>query len=487
MSVARQQFDYVIVGGGTAGCIIAARLAEDASLSIALVEGGPALDTDPMVLGYHGAMPLLGDPRYDYDYEVVPAPRGNSGIRYSRAKMLGGCSSHNDTIAFLPQAREFEAWESLGAEGWSMCQNRPYFERAITKTNVHRVAGENQLACAAHRAAIEFGLPEHDLHTDQYEEAAGWLYLNERDEVRQSTAVAYLYPLQYLPENLTLLTETWAQRVVLDGDGRATGVQTSVGTLSARNEVILCAGAIDTPRLLMFSGIGPRAHLKDVGIDPIHDLAGVGENLQDHLEVPVVWSARRDVGPSLQSAENVILCKSRTDLSNFDVFIHVVLQPYYLPIQVDGHTYRMPEHAFCLLPNVSKPKSAGTVRLNRKNPAGPPLIDPMFLTDPEGADEALLREGVRIARALAQQPSLRTWVAEEVAPGSSYPDEDDEHLGSYVRQSCGAPSHPTSTCRIGNADDDRAVVDPELRVRGLVGLRIADASIFPEALSVTRA
>jgi choline oxidase len=476
------EYDYVVVGGGTAGCVVAARIAEDPDVTVCLIEGGTAFEHDPLVLGYHGAVPLLGNPLYDYDYEIVAQARGNSRIRHSRAKMLGGCSSHNDTVAFRPPQRDLVEWERLGAAGWGPDGTRAYFERAMAQANVNRAPGRSPCARAVHEAACSLGLVEADVLSDPLGDAAGWLYLNERDGIRQSTAVAYLYPLSGLPANLTLMTETWVDQVVVDDGGVATEVATGRGPVRAREEIILCAGAIDTPRLLMLSGIGPADRLRKAGRDVRHELPAVGERLQDHLEAPVMWESTRDTGPSLQNAESALFTRSRPELEAFDTFFHVITQPYYVALEIDGRRLVRPERGFCIVPNVPKPKSLGTLRLNPQAPEGPPLIDPGYLTDPGGEDERLLIEGIRFAREVADQPALRDWIVREVAPGPAI--ADDAALSRYVRQASNTVYHPSGTCAMGDAGDAAAVVDPELRVRGLERLRIADASVFPSIVSV---
>jgi choline oxidase len=484
MPDATRTYDYVIVGGGTAGCVIASRLSRNPDVTVALLEGGEAFEHDPMVLGYHGSVPLLGNPKYDYDYRIVPQTRGNSAIRHSRAKMLGGCSAHNDTVAFRPPDRDLQAWEEAGAHGWGPADTRLYYDRAMQAVNVHRALGENELAQATHAAAQEMGLPERDVHGAEFDEAAGWLYLNERDGVRQSTAVGYMYPLADLPANLTLATNTWAERLAINNDGRATGVVTNSGTWNAAQEVILCAGSIDTPKLLMLSGIGPADQLRESGITPIHDLPGVGQHLIDHLEIPIMWSTKRTVGHSLQSAENAFFCKSRPDLDHFDLFFHVILQPYFVPLSLNGSEYPAPDHGFCVCANVANPKSAGQLRLSPRSPAGPPLIDPAYLTDPGEEDLTATREAIRIARWFAAQPSLADWIDSEIAPGADVADDDEAQLDAFIRGSSNTVYHPAGTCRMGEPSDTQAVVDPELRVRGIDGLRVADASVFPKMISV---
>jgi choline dehydrogenase-like flavoprotein len=475
------EFDYVIVGGGTAGCVIARRLADaDPDASIGVIEGGDAFEHDPLVLGYHGSVPLLGNPTYDYDYGIAPQERGNSRIRHSRAKMLGGCSGHNDTVAFIPPARDLREWEGLGARGWGAEACRAHYARGAEQVHVHRAAGTSACAHAVHESALELGLPEVDVHGDDLVEGAGWLYLNERDEVRQSTAVAYLYPLSEMPSSITLLLETWVERLEVAADGSARTVRTSRGPVTARREVILAAGAIDTPRLLLLSGIGPSDELAALGIDPVHDLQGVGRNLWDHIEIPLVLETDRETGPSLQSAENGVFIRTRDGLEGFDAYAHIITQPYYAPLTVDGVDVPMPARGFCIVPNVAKPSSVGSLRLASSDPNEPPVIDPRYFTDPDGEDERVLVEAMRYARRMVRETALRDWVVREALPVG----ESDEEIAAYVRESSNTVYHPSGTCRMGAEDDAGAVVDPALRVRGLDGVRIADASIFPSIPSV---
>ncbi len=474
------EFDYVIVGGGTTGCVMAARLAENPDISVALIEGGKSFEHDPLVLGYHGSVPLLGDPRYDYDYGIVSQNRGNSRIRHSRAKMLGGCSGHNDTLAIIPPDRDMDEWEALGATGWSAEALRPYFAMVVDKMHVHRADSRSACAHAIHEGALETGLQEIDVHAGPFADGAGWMYLNERDEIRQSTAVTYLYPLSQKPANLTLLLETWASGLEVDDDGAVHTVHTSRGPVRARSEVILAAGAIDTPRLLLRSGIGPREDLSTLGIGVRRDLPAVGAYFRDHIEIPFIVETGRETGPSLQSAENSIFWRTRPELEAFDAYAHVITQPFYNPISVGGVDIPMPEQGFCIVPNVAKPKSHGTLKLNPADIDGAPLIDPKYFSDEGGVDEQVLVAGLRRARDLVRETSLRDWAVGEVVPMG----ESDEQLLVYVLESSNTVYHPCGTCRMGSASDEGAVVDPDLRVRGLDGLRIAEASIFPTIPSV---
>jgi choline dehydrogenase-like flavoprotein len=463
-------FDYVVVGGGTAGCIVAARLAEDPGTRVCLIEEGPAFEEDPLVLGSHSSAPFFGNPRYGRDYAIVSQERGNSSIVFPRARMLGGCSSHNDAVAVLPPAADFDDWVGLGAAGWDLEANMPAFRRAMEATGTHRAPGDSACARAMHAAALELGLPERELDGTDLGEGAFWLHHNARDGRRQSSAVAYLYPLRELCANLVLLLETDVRRILFDDAGNACAVQTSSGTIHARREIIVCAGAIVTPQLLMLSGIGPAEDLRRAGIDVIHDAPAVGEHLQDHLELPVLFAANRPTEPACPSSENAFACQSGIDPGDdrFDLFFHGLPQPSYSV-----------GHGFSIAPNVARPASSGRLRLDPGDPAGPPLIDPRYLTDSGDRDEEALCRGVGLVRTLAEQTSLRDWISTEILPG---PGVEDPHLvRRHVHRAAKTVQHPVGTCRM--AGDD-AVVDPALRVRGVNGLRVADASVFPTITSV---
>jgi choline oxidase len=461
-------FDYVVVGGGTAGCIVAARLAENPGVQVCLIEEGAAFEHDPVVLGSHSSAPFFGNAKYGRDYAIVEQRRGNSAIVFPRASMLGGCSSHNDAVAVLPPDGDFDGWVAAGAVGWDAAANRPAFQRAIEATGVHRAPGTSACARAMHAAALEFGLPERELDGRDFPAGAFWLHLNARAGKRQSSAVAYLYPLSGLAENLALLTQTRAARIVFDDAGSACAVDTTAGRVHAREEVILCAGAFLTPQLLMLSGIGPADDLRDTGIDVVHDSPAVGENLKDHLELPLLFAANRPTQPACPSSENAFACTSGADRDDgrFDLFFHALPQPSYSV--GDG---------FSLGPNIARPRSSGRLRLDPGNPEGPPLIDPRYLT--EERDEEILCRGVGLARALATETSLRDWIADEVRPGPEV--ADPEAVRAHVRAASKTVQHPVGTCRMG---DEAAVVDHALRVRGVERLRIADASVFPDITSV---
>jgi choline oxidase len=474
-------YDYIVIGGGTSGVIVAVRLAE-AGATVCLIEAGPSGEHDPRIREYRRWTGLLGT-EYDYDYTIVPQERGNGHIRHARARVLGGCSAHNSVIAIRSPDSDMNLWAARGATGWDAASVRPFFERVFARVTITIPPPVNACAVDYMAAAAAAGFPEVDLREPEFAEGAAWLPLNVSGDIRQSSAEAYLFPLEQRPPTLTVLTETMVQRIMLDDNGAAAGVLTTRGEIRVRNEVILCAGAFDSPKLLMLSGIGPAAHLRSVGVEVRHDLPAVGEHLQDHIEALAMWQANRSVPTaSTQRWENGLFARVLADGPDFDLMMHFGSEPYYIDFAALGYAIDRPEHAFCLTPNVTRPASAGVVRLSSADPAAPPLIDPRYFTDPHGHDECILVEGIRLARRIAEQEPLRNWMEREVAPGPTV--QSDAELGEYVRRTSNTVYHPAGSCRMGAADDHNTVVDPALRVRGLERLRIADASVFPTMIGV---
>jgi choline oxidase len=472
-------YDYIVVGGGTSGVVVAVRLAQ-AGASVCMIEAGPTGERDERILNYRQWSSLLGT-EYDYDYTIEPQARGNSTIRHSRARVLGGCSSHNSVIAIRASDLDMRSWERRGAAGWGPAGTRPFFERVYGQVNIELTPPINACAVDFMRAAGEAGYPTIDIQSYGFGEGAGWLPLNVRGETRQSSAVAYLFE-PGPPAGLTVLSETQVYRIVLNDAGEATGVETSRGLISAAREVILCAGAFDSPRLLMLSGIGPAEHLRSLGL-PVHaDLPAVGAHLEDHIETLVMWEASRPVPTeSTQHWANGLFARTSA-AEDFDTMMHFGTERYYVDFAAIGYAVEEAEHVFCLTPNVARPRSAGLVRLRSSDPSDPPLIDPRYFSDPEGYDERVLVEGIRIARQIAAQPALKGWVGRELAPGPAI--QSDAELGRYARLASNTVYHPAGTCRMGAADDNDAVVDPALRVRGVGRLRVADASVFPSMIGV---
>ena len=313
------EFDYVIAGGGTAGCVVAARLTEDPDVTVCLLEAGPSDVDDPRILRLEDWMYLL-DSGYDWDYPIEPQARGNSFMRHARAKVLGGCSSHNSCIAFWTPKEDLDEWAAMGCEGWSAADCWPLIKRLETNdgpgdhhgrdgpVNIRTVPPDDPCGVSMLEAAAQAGLP-----TSRFNEGhtvtngAGWFQINSSaDNTRMSSSHAYLHPILGSRPNLEIRTACWVKRVALE-DGRATAVEyltpdlLTQASVKARREVILSAGAIDTPKLLMLSGIGPGEHLHEFGIETLVHAPGVGSNLDDHVEGIVQWDAKQADDPQLDA------------------------------------------------------------------------------------------------------------------------------------------------------------------------------------------
>ncbi|MFB7666010.1 GMC family oxidoreductase [Kitasatospora sp. NPDC056138] len=475
-------YDYVVIGGGTAGCVIASRLTEDPSVRVAVIEGGPSDVDRPEVLTLRRWLGLLGG-ELDYDYPTTEQPRGNSHIRHSRARVLGGCSSHNTLISFRPLPSDWDEWSRAGAQGWDAEAMAPYFGRL--RNNIVAVDEKDRNAIArdfvdAARAAT--GVPRVEgFNAAPFHEGAGFFDLSyhPEDNKRSSASVAYLHPFLERP-NLHLMLETWAHRLEFAGT-RATGVRvrTEEGEellVEAEREVLLCAGAVDTPRLLLHSGIGPKQDLEALGIPVVHDLPGVGENLLDHPESVIVWETHGPIPENSAMDSDAGLFVRRDPASEGpDLMFHFYQIPFTDNPERLGYT--RPAHGVSMTPNVPKPRSRGRLYLTSADPAVKPALDFRYFTDEEDYDGRTLVDGIRIARAVAASEPLAGWLKREVCPGPEI--TSDEELSAYARKVAHTVYHPAGTCRMGDPDDRLAVVDPQLRIRGLDAIRIADASVFP--------
>jgi choline oxidase len=472
-------FDYVVVGGGTSGAVLARRLAELSPARVCLLEAGPSDERDERALSLCRWPSLLGT-ELDYDYRSEPQIRGNSLIKHSRARMLGGCSSHNSAIAFRAPDVDLRSWESLGAEGWGPAATAPYYNRVFERVHIETPAPLNSCVVAFLEACEQAGLPRLDFQEPNFRRGAGWFRLNTQGDRRQSSSVAYLHPLTELPENLSVMVNTRALRVVTSSS-RATGVLTAIGLINASREVVVCCGAFDTAKLLLLSGIGPADELLSLGIRVVADRPGVGRNLMDHPEGIAIWEAKREVPTETSQfwEAGVFECSFESDAAP-EIMAHFGTVAY--DDMTRAHGYETALNAFSMTPNVCRPRSRGTVRLRSSNPDDPPRIDMCYFTDVGNYDEGLLLEGFRLVRTLARQPALVSWILRELAPGEGV--RSDAELSSYARSTSNTVFHPAGSCRIGGARDVYAVVDPELRVYGVDGLRIADASVFPSMIGV---
>ncbi|MEV8032634.1 GMC oxidoreductase [Streptomyces sp. NPDC086182] len=483
MSQHENTYDYVVIGGGTAGSVIASRLTENPDVTVAVIEGGPSDVGRDDVLTLRRWMGLLGG-ELDYDYPTTEQPRGNSHIRHSRARVLGGCSSHNTLIAFKPLPSDWDEWEAAGAKGWGAVSMEAYYARLLN--NIVPVDEKDRNAIArdfvdAAQAALDVPRVE-GFNRQPFTEGVGFFDLAYHPETnkRSSASVAYLHPVMDRRPNLTLLLETWAYKLELDGT-RVTGVHVRTKgdeevLVRARNEVLLCAGAVDSPRLLLHSGIGPAGDLEELDIPVVHDLPGVGENLLDHPESVIVWETNGPIPEnSAMDSDAGLFVRRDPEQPGPDLMFHF----YQLPFTDNPERlgYERPAHGVSMTPNIPKPRSRGRLYLTSADPAVKPALDFRYFTDEDDYDGRTLVDGIKIAREIAAAEPLAGWLKREVCPGPAV--TGDEELGAYARQVAHTVYHPAGTCRMGELSDERAVVDPELRVRGLDGIRIADASIFP--------
>ena len=474
------QYDYVIIGGGTAGVVAAYRLAEKRIGTVLLIEAGVSDENRTEVLHLDQWQWLLKS-EYDYDYTIEPQQKGNDFMRHSRAKVMGGCSSHNSAIAFQAPDHDFHYWQTLGVEGWEPATVRPFYRKVLEKVNVEVSDSQNACGKALLQACAEYGIPLVSFEQATYREGAAWFSLNKKGNIRQSSSVAYLYPYNNIPSDLTLMTQTMVTGLIIDENKQVRGVKTSQGKVNVNREAILSGGAFNTPQLLMLSGVGPAAHLQQMEVPTVLDLPGVGKHLVDHPEGVIVWEAAQKVPElSAQKYEIGFFCKTRPDLNMADVMFHFGTEAFDMNTRPAG--FPTAENAFSLTPNVMQARSEGEVLLRSKNPYDSPKIDPKYFTDPQGYDEQVMLAGLKIARELARQPALQPWIKRELAPGPDI--QDDDALLQYIYQTHNTVYHPAGTCKMGKRDDPMTVTDSQLRVKGMKNLRIADASVFPAITSV---
>ena len=482
------EFDYLVVGGGTAGCIVAARLAQDAAISVGLVEWGPSDEHEPRARSIRRWAEML-EGEYDLDYRSVPQLRGNSGIRQARLRILGGCSTANTMISWRPRVADLQEWVDLGAAGWDAATVHPYFGRLQAPITPVPPQDQNPFVAdviASAHAALD--LPVRSSWNDaDVIDGTGFFEIGYRPDTntRSSSSICYLHPAQRSRPNLQVLLQTRALRLLLSGD-RVTGVavrdgQGATAGLRARREVVVCAGAIDSPRLLQLSGIGPAAVLAEAGVEVRADLPGVGGNLMDHAEGIVVWEVAEPVPPVCATGWDAgALLRLSPQARRPDIAMHFPVQAWVDHVVASG--VAMPPYYVAIAPNVAKPRSRGRVWITSADPDQRPSIDYRYFTDPAGADEAVLVAAVRAARRIGASEPMASQLVREVFPGPAATSDSD--ISALARATHQTVYHVSGTCRMGADSDPLAVLDPALRVRGVTGLRVADASVFPVIPSV---
>ncbi len=501
-------FDYVIVGGGSAGCVLANRLSADPDVRVLLLEAGGS-DDHPQV-STPGLMGTLWRNRFDWTFFTTPQEQLEwRRMHWPRGKVLGGCSSINYMVYIRGHRANYDAWRAAGNEGWGYDDVLPFFKRSEDNARgedaFHGVGGPlhvtdpvaNPMSDLLVEASIDaLGVAPNQDFNGAEQEGAGRFQATIRDGRRCSTAVAFLRPAQQR-SNLVVETDAHVLDLTIER-GRAVGVRFAQGGVTrlarASREVILTSGAIGSPHLLLRSGIGPADELRVHGIDVVADVRGVGKNLQDHICAAVAWEDRGritgNVHPLNFLAWGVQYAATRkgpfaSNVAESGAFVRSSargsrpdLQLHFLPVgsrqvSFDDAAFEPKGNAFSIVPVVLYPKSRGEIRLASADPRDPPAIDPRYFADED--DLRVLVEGVRIAQRVAAAPSI---ARHRGAPLTPLCEADDEAtLRAELRRRCNTLFHPVGTCRMGKDAD--AVVDPQLRVRGIEGLRVADASIMP--------
>jgi choline dehydrogenase-like flavoprotein len=508
------EFDFIIVGAGSAGCALANRLSESGKHSVALLEAGPR-DRNPWIHIPVGYFKTMGSPGADWRYETQADP-GLAGrsIPWPRGRVLGGSSSINGLLYVRGQPQDYDGWAQLGCTGWGWDEVLPFFKRSENWEGEDRSGlrgKDGPLSVQNSRlnrevvdlwidAAEASGFRRNADYNGEDQEGVGYFQLTMRDGFRCSSAVAYLKPARGR-KNLEIITNAQTEKVLIE-DGRAVGVRARVNgkmtNIGARNEVILSAGSIGSPQILMLSGVGDGDELAKHGIQVQKELAGVGKNLQDHLQARPVfktdlstinteinnifkqgmialrYAANRSGPMAMAVSLGTGFVKTEEHLETADIQFHI--QPFSADKPSDGpHKFS----AFTASVLQMRPESAGHLELRSANMDDHPLIHPNYLaTD---TDCRTIVKGIQIARKVAQFEPLKSHVTEEHAPGPGVGVDDEAAILDWARRTAVTIYHPTGTCKMGT--DSMAVVDPRLRVHGIKGLRVADASIMPRIVS----
>ena len=511
MTASYENFDYIIVGAGSAGCVLANRLSADAHNKVLLLEAGGS-DINPWIHIPVGYFKTMHNPATDWCYKTEP-DKGINGrsLQWPRGKVLGGSSSLNGLLYVRGQAEDYDRWAELGNKGWSFKEVLPYFKKSEDQergeSEYHGVGGplkvsdlrlRRPIADFFIKAATQVGIPINEDYNGATQEGVGYFQQTAYKGFRWSTAKGFLRPARKR-SNLKVETRAQTRRVLFEGT-HAIGIEYQKGgeiiKVKANKEVILSSGAINSPQILQLSGIGPGELLEQHDIPIVKNLPGVGKNLQDHLQIRLVFKTSQRTlndevnsaikklwvgmqyffnrtGPlTLAASQVVIFTKSKEDVDRPDIQFH--MQPLSADKPGEGaHKFSAFTSSVCQL----RPHSRGVIEIKSKDPLEYPAIHPNYLSDER--DLAVAVDAIKVARKIAEAPALASQIIDEYVPGREY--QTDEELLDAARKFSQTIYHPTSTCKMGH--DELAVVDDRLRVHGVEGLRVVDASIMPEIVS----
>jgi choline dehydrogenase len=505
-------FDYIIVGAGSAGCVLANRLSENPENRVLLLEAG-ASDWNPLVHMPAGIAQLVGQKGVNWDYSTAPEPQLNQrSLWWPRGKVLGGSSSINAMCYIRGHARDYDEWEQLGAEGWNWKNVLPYFRKSEGNVRgasaLHGADGPltvsdprylNPLTPVFVQAAQQAGFDANEDFNGAQQAGFGLYQTTTREGKRCSSAVAYLNPVRKR-KNLKVITKATASRIIFE-NGKAGALVYAVDGKggfceAAAKEIILCGGSINSPQLLMLSGIGPAAHLRQHDIEVLVDAPGVGGNLQDHLDVCTLRKCTQDVtydninqamaglkfylfkqgpGTSNVAESGGFWRSSLAEDERPDIQFH------FVPAQLDDHgRNKLPGSGFTLHACFLRPKSRGRLYLTSNSIQHKPRIEAGYLSDADGFDMKVMVEAAKLSRRIFAQPAFDAYRGPEMFPGEAT--QSDAELEAFVREKAESVYHPVGTCSMGAIEDPDAVVDSQCRVKGIRGLRVVDASVIPKLI-----
>ncbi|MGB7305002.1 MAG: choline dehydrogenase [Burkholderiaceae bacterium] len=507
--------DYVVVGGGTAGCVLANRLSANGKYSVVMLEAGPK-DNYIWIHIPIGYAKTMFHPVYNWRFETEPEPHMNERkVYWPRGRGLGGSSSINGLVYIRGQHEDYDRWAELGNKGWGFKDVLPYFKKLEDNVRgadeLHGVGGpiacsdigkKSELIEAIIASGNELGVPRNDDFNGPTQEGVGYFQLFTRNGLRCSTSVGYLKPARHR-KNLEVLTDAHATRLIIEGDDskRVTGVEFNhkgvVRSVSANREVVLTAGALQSPQLLMLSGVGPAENIREHGINVRHELPGVGQNLQDHLQFRLIYKCKKpitlndDLSSWWRTAQMGVSWFFKRNgpmavgINQGGMFTRVMpesktpdIQFHFANLSADmagakPHTFSGFTFSVCQL----RPESRGEVKLKTADPLKPPAMHANYLS--VDSDRQCALASIRFARKLANTDAMKDYTLGEYLPGEQV--SSDEEVLAFARQYGATIFHPVGTCKMGN--DSMAVVDNRLRVNGISNLRVADCSIMPTLVS----